>query len=157
MSRVSISRRASAGYRRLGILQRLGAAAIPLLAASGIASAEAPVKVDVVLSGINSAKGNLEVLVYDREGWLKTPLQTVRAANSGDANQTVTLTLVAGEYAFSAYQDENENGELDMTLVFPAEPAGFSNGHRPRFGPPRYKKAKLSVSADSKPVDIELR
>ena len=49
----------------------------------------------------------------------------------------------------SAFHDENDNKKMD-TNVFgnPKEPAGCSNGEKEFMGPPKYKDAKFSISAD---------
>lgn len=137
--------------------------------ATGLAQAQSAgsekslVEVKVELTGLQSTDGKLVVIAYTKDNWLGqsdfTATAEIKADNTDKPldKQYLVLTLPEGSYGFSAYQDVNNNGELDMRLVFPAEPAGFSNKHRPRFGPPRFKKAKLDVSEDSKPISIELR
>ena len=135
------------------------------LTATGLAQAQSKslVEVKVELTGLQSTDGKLVVIAYTKDNWLGqsdfTATAEIKADNTDKPldKQYLVLTLPEGSYGFSAYQDVNNNGELDMRLVFPAEPAGFSNKHRPRFGPPRFKKAKLDVSEDSKPISIELR
>jgi uncharacterized protein (DUF2141 family) len=53
-----------------------------------------------------------------------------------------------GQYAASAYHDENDDGELDTNLVgMPSESFGFSNDARARFGRPDFAEAAFRFTA----------
>ena len=52
----------------------------------------------------------------------------------------------AGTWAVLAYQDENENGELDRNFIgIPKENYGFSRDAASRFGPPDFDDAAIEV------------
>lgn len=54
------------------------------------------------------------------------------------------LSLNPGEYAVSAYYDENANGELDTNFFgIPSEAVGFSNSPSSSFGPPGFEESRF--------------
>jgi len=65
--------------------------------------------------------------------------------------------LEAGEYAVSLYQDENENGKLDVgkLVPIPTEKYGFSNNPSTTFGPPDFEDCKFKLE-DNMSLIIEL-
>ncbi|MBB3047965.1 uncharacterized protein (DUF2141 family) [Litorivivens lipolytica] len=108
--------------------------------------------INVNVSQISSDKGGLVVQVYDSEDtWLSddTVLSKRYELQPGDSAKTVIIPieLEAGNYALSVYHDENDNKKLDANFIgIPKEPVGLSNDHRPKFGPPKYRKAEIEVS-----------
>ncbi len=111
-------------------------------------------EVTVSVDGLKSDRGALVVSVYDSaEHWLSdnTVLRQRLELSPGaqDELQRIPLTLEQGSYAISVYHDANGNGELDANFIgIPKEPVGLSNGHRPKFGPPKFDKARLRIDAD---------
>lgn len=109
-------------------------------------------EISVDVSEINSDRGALVVQVYDsKDTWLSdnTVLSKRYELQSGDSGKTVSIPieLEAGNYAVSVYHDENDNKKLDANFIgIPKEPVGLSNDHRPKFGPPQYKKAEIEVN-----------
>ena len=52
------------------------------------------------------------------------------------------------EYAIACFHDENSNQKLDTNFLgIPSEGTGASNDARSRFGPPKYKKARMIVTS----------
>lgn len=105
----------------------------------------------VVVGNVQDERGSIVVQVYDSpDRWLgeqifRVEKVTVAGNRSGDS-VTVELTLPAGEYALSVYQDTDGNGKMARNFVgLPKEPAGLSNNIVPRFGPPKYKDAKFEL------------
>lgn len=109
----------------------------------------------VVATNVKSDQGKLFVWVYDkRDDWLSDRYRTQKgvpvAGNRQGDKVTVDLLLPAGEYALSIFQDVNDDGKLERNFIgIPKEPAGLSNNLRPKFGPPKYKDAKFSVTVDA--------
>jgi len=57
--------------------------------------------------------------------------------------------VAAGHYAFSVFQDVDEDGDLNTNLLtMPTEPYGFSNNARGAFGPAKFKDAAFTVPAE---------
>jgi len=125
------------------------------LLASAAASAADSTNLRVIATNVKSDQGKLYVWVYDKkDDWLSDRYRTQKsvkvAGNRQDDRLTVELLLPAGEYALSVFQDVNDNGKLERNFIgIPKEPAGLSNNVRPRFGPPRYKDARFSLTVDA--------
>ena len=63
-----------------------------------------------------------------------------------------------GSWAVLAYQDENNNGELDRNLIgMPKEPYGFSRDARSKFGPPRFEDAVIELGDAPTVTNVRLR
>ncbi len=119
------------------------------------------VPLNVVVDGIDQPSGCLVVQVYNADNWLSDqPLQSQSLPLPADYQQgalSIALELPAGRYAFSVYHDVDGNGQMNKNAFgLPAEPVGLSNRHVPRFGPPRYRKAEVSITADTGSIYITL-
>ncbi|MBK7865270.1 MAG: DUF2141 domain-containing protein [Archangiaceae bacterium] len=83
----------------------------------------------------HSGKHTVHVALWEEARFFEQPAQTARF----DAGVTpaFSFTVDGGRYAMSAYEDENENGSLDMGLFGPKERTGFSvpfhKWRKPRF------------------------
>jgi len=117
----------------------------------------------VNIEGIQSNSGNVIVRIYSgKEKWLEDEGQVALAEISladWTAGNTVTTTLEleAREYAVSAYQDEDEDGELDSSFIgIPKEPAGMSNKPKARMGPPKYEDAAFDLPEEGLSIVVEL-
>jgi len=121
------------------------AAALSCLLAAPAASALAAT-VEVHVTGVAAGKGSVKVAVCDQAHFLKQCLYSGSApARAGD-NTIAVRDVPAGSWAVLAYQDENENGELDRNLIgIPSENYGFSRDARGKFGPPSFEDAAIQV------------
>lgn len=73
-------------------------------------------------------------------------------------SEIVLEALPFGEYAVSAYHDENNNQTLDTRIFgIPKEPLGTSNDAKIRFGPPRYSDAKFLLEEDALIITITIK
>jgi len=112
--------------------------------------------IEVRVSGV-TAKGKVNVAVCDRERFLKQCAYSASVpAEAGDT--VVTLKdIPAGTWAVLAYQDENENKELDRNFIgIPKENYGFSRNPVSRFGPPSFEDAAISVREGANTAAITL-
>lgn len=115
------------------------------------------VKLTVAVSGLKNNSGTVKVGLYNSDGtFLKTTYKSV-ASKIKDNNAVVIFdNLPAGEYAISAYHDENNNGKLDKNMMgIPSEDYAASNNAKGFMGPPAYKDAKFVLAKDSK-IEITL-
>ncbi|WP_083195918.1 DUF2141 domain-containing protein [Flavobacterium piscis] len=115
------------------------------------------VKLTVSVSGLKNNEGTVKVGLYNSDGtFLKTTYKSV-ASKIKDNKAMVTFeNLPAGEYAISAYHDENNNGKLDKNMMgIPSEDYAASNNAKGFMGPPAYKDAKFVIAKDSK-IEITL-
>ena len=130
-----------------------------LVAASAAASGAA---LTVTIKNVRSEAGMVYVAVYDSDGsFLK--LERARAQMRAKASKgEVILTfhdLAAGQYAVTAFHDENNNGKLDKNWIgVPTEGYGFSNDVRARTGPPKFAQAAFGLQADAdKSISLSLQ
>ncbi len=85
--------------------------------------------VTVEINNIEAGKGTVFVSVYDSaENYKKQKPFLSETAEPISASIQLKLSLPAGEYVVSVYQDSNRNGKLDTNFVgMPKEPVGISN------------------------------
>lgn len=133
-----------------------------LLCACGIllGGAAQAATLTVTVSNIGSSEGQVRIAIYNKANWLQEPAfaHILKVAEHvADGAISATFEVPSGEYAVAAYHDENDNGKLDRSFVgMPKEPAGFSNGVVPRFGPPKYEDAAFAVGDEDATARIEL-
>ncbi|WP_226660849.1 DUF2141 domain-containing protein [Microbulbifer aggregans] len=128
---------------------------------SGALAAEETATVKLTVSNIQSQVGKLYISVYDSKdtflGDTKVYEQTVGLENLHDGNVEVELSLPYGALAISVHHDSNANGKMDSNFIgIPKEPVGLSNGHVPKFGPPKFSKAVIEVSKTEQQETITL-
>lgn len=122
-----------------------------LLAIETVAAA-GKVDLAVVVSGVAQGEGQVIVSLYDeKKSWLKKPA-LVQKKEAGDG-QTVEVRfsgLDTGSYALAVVYDQDADGELNTGLFgIPAEPVGFSNDARRKFGPAKWKQAQFELTEDT--------
>ncbi|HCS27954.1 MAG TPA: hypothetical protein DIW43_10905 [Spongiibacteraceae bacterium] len=121
-----------------------------------------PITVTVAIKGIASNTGSIVLSAYnDPDKWFSEDVaarERLELTESSGEQVSIQLSLEPGEYALTAYHDENDNKKLDSNFIgIPREPTGLSNNHRPRFGPPKYKKAAIEVHAEQDVIEITLQ
>ena len=118
-----------------------------MLAASAL---NAQNKLTIVIDGIEETNGNVLVAVYDTGNFLKKPVYA-GFANAESKEVTIVLQDVeSGEYAVSAYHDENGNNKLDSgQFGIPTEKTGFSNNAKIKMGPPKFNNCKFKIEEDT--------
>jgi uncharacterized protein (DUF2141 family) len=110
----------------------------------------------VVIQGLESGDGELQIELFgpaQRSSFpyaergvlaeLRIPARMLLAPGA-----SVSLgELPPGSYAIAVVHDANGNGDMDFDLLgLPKERYGFSNGVRPRLGPPSFDAAAVKVS-----------
>jgi uncharacterized protein (DUF2141 family) len=113
----------------------------------------------ITITNIYPVKGELYIAVYDNaDDYMdieKIAFHKIHPVN-GETELVIISGVPDGEYAVSVFQDLNGNGELDTSSIgFPREPFGFSNDAMGSFGPPKFRKAKFTVSGNTS-ISIEL-
>ena len=112
----------------------------------------------VTVNNVRSDQGQVRVAVYTQDNWLgQEPFARVWTPPKGDS-VTAKFTLPPGEYAVAVLHDLNDNGRMDYRLLrLPKEPFGFSNGAKPKLGPPRFEDAAFPLGEEGLSIAIELR
>lgn len=69
---------------------------------------------------------------------------------------TTICSLEQGWYAISAFQDLDENGNINLNFIgVPTEPYGFSNNARPILSAPSFKQCQFYVDRN-KPIVLDI-
>ncbi len=130
---------------------------IALLAAMAAAQA-ADLRVEVTVPA--QKQGAVMVALFDKsDGFPRgKPLQ-VATAQPADGKAVVPFPgLPEGDYAVSAFLDENGNAKLDANLFgLPTELFGFSRNARNPMGPPPFADAAFRVGPGESIQSIELK
>ncbi|MEH6435402.1 DUF2141 domain-containing protein [Massilia sp. DD77] len=132
----------------------------PLLAAVLLLPAAASVAatLEVRVSNVAAGKGTVNVAVCDKERFLKQCLYSASAPASAAETIVRIEGVPPGTWAVLAYQDVNENKELDRNVLgIPKENYGFSRDARGSFGPPGFEAAAIQVNGDMATAAIKLR
>lgn len=128
-----------------------------LLLLSGVTFAQT-VEASVTISSVKVAGGTVYVALYDSEQGLKKNQPVASFALSPDAaSVAATVSVPAGDYYVTAYQDVNSNGKLDTKIIgIPKEPVGISN-YDGKSIPGGFNKHKTKVDPTTKDVIVVLR
>lgn len=101
-----------------------------------------------------SGKNPIYVALWQADGFLQRPAQTVRIAAGDDL--VFHFDVPAGRWAVSAFEDSNGNGRLDKGAFGPEEPSGF---WRPFAEPraPRFEDVDSLINRDISNADVRLK
>jgi uncharacterized protein (DUF2141 family) len=111
--------------------------------------------ITVNVSGLRSQKGNVVVCLWKQQEQefplcSSTASFKITAVKASAAAVTATFTNVpSGEYAISAFHDENQDGKINRGMMGrPKEGIGFSNlnGTPNKRERPSFDKAKFTVN-----------
>ncbi len=120
------------------------------------AAAQTPAPQTIAISGkILGASGKHPVYValWDEAGFLRKPVQQLRI----DPQQPVEFQfhVPPGAWALSAFEDENEDGILNMGVFGPKEPSGFWRAFH-QWRKPRFADVASTLNQDTPNADIQL-
>ena len=126
-----------------------------IVMSEAVCSAQTNLSLEIV--GVKKEGGKVHVSLFNSEQSCeerKVYLTLISELDAVTAN--LMLTLPAGEYLFSIYQDNNNNGELDTNLLgIPRELFGFSN-YDGKSIPGSFKKHKVEVTEATKKISVNL-
>lgn len=128
----------------------MGLAILPLLTAA----TAPPPTVDVSITGLRSAKGQVLVCLTtnpkafpDCSKDKSSVHLAVRAANAADFKVAAPAD---GTYAIAVVHDENSNNKMDLALFLPKEGFGFSRNPAIGMGAPKFASASFAVAGDTR-------
>jgi len=127
-----------------------------MVAWATISTSQAPGLVLVNLSGrVSGGSGKHVILValWDEGGFLKRPIQQVRIEQK--AEPQFQFQIPNGRWALSAFEDENDNGILDMGVFGPKEPTGFWRPFH-RWRKPHFEDVAAQIDRNTTDADIKL-
>jgi len=140
----------------LRILSPLLSALSILLAAAAVHAGDLTVDVKVP----DQRQGAVRAALFDKaDGFPRgTPLRTAMASTVQGKATLQFAGLPAGDYALTAYLDENSNSKLDANLFgLPTEPYGFSRNARGMAGPPPFADAAFRVEDGALQQTLDLK
>ena len=107
--------------------------------------------VSITFHNLSSIKGKIALAVYQPSDDFLSDNPYRSAFITIDSEQPIfTTTLPRGVYAISLYHDENNNDQLDKSMLgLPQEGYGFSNDVMGLFGPPSFEKASFKINNDT--------
>jgi uncharacterized protein (DUF2141 family) len=110
------------------------------------------------VTGVRSASGEVRCALYaSPAGFPRQPTFKATAEIKDSKAECVFPGRPAGTYALAVFHDENGNKKMDTNLVgAPKEGYGFSNGARPRLGPPPFEAAQFTHGGGETKVPIKL-
>ena len=125
--------------------------AVALLSLGLVGSARAPdpVKLQISLSGLRSAEGQVRLCIWHGPSDFlgDTCAGQSLVVTAAMPIMQVTVSVAPGDYAVSLIHDENGNGKLDKNdLGIPTEGIGFSQNPTISFGPPTYADTHFDVA-----------
>ena len=116
------------------------------------ANAPPPPTVEVSVTGLRSAKGQLLVCLTTKASAFpdcsKDKASVRMAVKAADAGDFAIHAPAAGTYAIAVVHDENGNNKMDKAIFLPKEGFGFSRNPTITFGPPSFKSASFAVAGD---------
>jgi uncharacterized protein (DUF2141 family) len=122
-----------------------------LVIGSAVSLSVCAASVAVTIQGVTTEDGVLYVQLCSKEEFMvkRCSFQARAAAKRGDMTMTFA-DVPDGDWAASAFLDENKNGRLDKNFLgIPTEPWGFSRNAKARFGPPAYGDAQVNIKGDT--------
>jgi uncharacterized protein (DUF2141 family) len=137
------------------------------LLATGVAEAQTNNTSDsnaikVALVDLHSNDGEVRCALYSSaDGFPDIFTKAAKTTTAKITNQQAVCefsAVVPGDYAISAFQDENSNGKLDRNFIgMPKEGVGASNDAKGSFGPPKFDDARFSYKGGLQLLTIHMR
>jgi len=122
---------------------------------SGIAFSQNSFTLDI--TGVKKQGGKLYISFFNsEESFNKRKVCYSMEINATAETLPIPVSLSAGGYVISMYQDSNGNGELDSNFLgIPREPFGFSN-YNGKNAPGSFDKLKVMVNDKTKKITVQL-
>lgn len=130
-----------------------------LLSFPVVAMAEDTASLVIEMSGFASDKGHVLLNLANSRENFESDGEGYRAARQTIENGVAKVEFTGlpyGEYAIKVFQDEDDNGKLDIGWMGPKEPYGFSNDARGTMGPPDWDEAKFAIDTPTQVARIRL-
>ncbi len=118
-------------------------------------------KLVIKMKGFRSDQGQSIIALYNsEEGYPTKPKLAYRGGKAPIKNKYSEITfknLPPGSYAVAVFHDENKNNKLDTNWIgIPKEGTGASNDAKARFGPPKFKDAKITLKDKDRAISVKL-
>jgi uncharacterized protein (DUF2141 family) len=116
----------------------------------------------VKLTGLHPGAGVVRVMLWKDASAFPTQSDKAVArkvlAVTGPELEMIFSGLPRGTYAAGGYQDENNNGAMDRSILgWPTEPTAASNGARGMMGPPSFSAAAFELKQASQTIQLNFK
>jgi uncharacterized protein (DUF2141 family) len=126
---------------------------LTLMMSGGISFAQTNLILEII--GAQKDGGIIHLSLFNSEKSYEEK-KAYRSLVSNPDTAIVLLTLPAGDYVISIYQDNNSNGKLDTNFIgIPKEMFGFSN-YDGRGFPGNFNKHRIQVNDSTKNISVNL-
>lgn len=132
---------------------------VAALGAVLLPAASAAEDVTVRVENLRSTQGGVLVAICSREAFLAMNCgHRERAQARAGAAEVTFADVPPGVYAVQAIHDENDNGEIDLSLFgLPKEGMAFSRDAPMRRGPPRFADAAVAIGGGGEGITLTMR
>jgi len=127
-----------------------------------VMNAQDRIPITIEFLGIKTEKGTLRMGLFKSKDTFEKeePFEFFIVKKTGIKNGSLTQSFQfpKGEYAISVWDDANDNGKMDKTIVgIPKEGYGFGDFVHKSFSKPRYDDFKMKVSEKNQKVRVQFR
>jgi uncharacterized protein (DUF2141 family) len=147
------------GFVARTLAWRLGGLAS--LAVLTIAAAPPSATIDVSVSGLRNAKGNVLICLTANAKHFpdcgKDPKALKQSVAASKAGMIQFDGVTPGTYALALVHDENANNKMDVTVFLPKEGFAFSRNPAVVFGPPKFGAARFVVTAGEQSQRVTMK
>jgi uncharacterized protein (DUF2141 family) len=114
---------------------------------------------EITIENIKDIKGSIRVGIYNNEkDFPDKPVEGKVVQVSAGTLTVVFDRVQPGDYAISIFHDENNNGELDTNAIgIPREGFAFGNNAMGMFGPPSFRRARVTMENENLKQVIRLK
>lgn len=120
-----------------------------------------PVDVNVAVTNLRSAKGQLMVCLTQNPKAFpdcsKDGAAQRKLVPLGNAGSIIFGNVAPGIYAIAIVHDENANEKMDLRLFVPREGFAFSRNPKIGFGPPKFKSASFEVGSNPVSQSVKMK
>lgn len=132
-----------------------------LLALAPLCCLHAQTELTVTVTGIEAVnRGKVVFMLYDSDdGFGSDPTKAAHRAAVSEFSDRASHTFYVppGTYAISAYQDLNNNGELDTNFVgYPKEPISAYRVTKMGLSRPKFVESSLKVAEEALSVTLQV-
>ena len=105
---------------------------------------------NVNISDVHAGKGTLRVAVFDKEGYMSSPVTSALVETRSKNAVVVFKNLKPGTYSVAVIQDEDNDGALNKGMFgIPSEPFGFSHLTTMPMGTPSFEDTCFEMKGNS--------
>lgn len=117
--------------------------------------------VDVAISGLRSAKGNVLICLTANPKHFpdcgKDPKSLKQSVAAAKAGLVKFAGIAPGTYAVAIVHDENGNNKMDLAIFVPKEGFAFSRNPAISFGPPKFASAQFKVADTDVTQNVKMK